>query len=194
MPPPRLPTDVHTPLPIANLTLENKLKRTALISTICVTALLTGCAAIGDRYAANAYSASNINKRQEVHAVKIIAILPATVVIDNKQAKDAAKIGAALLGAIIGGATGHSIGDRSATNTTIGAVAGGVGGAVAGSLIPDTALVKGVQLTYSQEGKTFNSVQVGQMCEFKPGNALLISTGGDETRIQPNSECPHDSI
>lgn len=169
-------------------------RATLIISTICTIALLAGCQAVGERYAANAYSAAAVNKRQEVHTVKLIAILPAKVAVENKQAKEAAQIGGALLGAIIGGVVGHSVGDRSATNTTIGAAAGGIGGATAASLVPDTALVPGVQLTYTEAGKTFNSAQVGRLCEFKPGNALLISTGGDETRVQPNSECSPDAI
>ncbi len=46
-----------------------------------------------------------------------------------------------------------------------GAAAGGVAGAAAGSMCSGKVLVDGVALTYSYEGKTYNSAQVGRMCE-----------------------------
>ena len=45
----------------------------------------------------------------------------------------------------------------------------------------------GVQLTFKMNGRIFNSAQVGQMCEFKYGPAIMTSTGPTSTRIQPNN-------
>ena len=57
---------------------------------------------------------------------------------------------------------------------------------------PETSLVDGVQLTFKLNGRIFNSAQVGQVCEFKYGPAIMISTGPTSTRIQPNNPygCP----
>ena len=52
---------------------------------------------------------------------------------------------------------------------------------------PQNSLVDGVQLTFKMNGRIFNSAQVGQMCEFKYGPAIMTSTGPTSTRIQPNN-------
>jgi outer membrane lipoprotein SlyB len=95
-----------------------------------------------------------------------------------------------LTGALAGGVVGNNIARHSSTNVLVGGVGGGAVGALAGSLVPDKTLVDGVSLTYVENGKTLNSAQVGKACEFKPGPAIGVSTGPNETRIQPNDTCP----
>jgi outer membrane lipoprotein SlyB len=59
--------------------------------------------------------------------------------------------------------------------------------------VPGTVLVGGVSITYEDEGQTFNSAQVGQICEYVPGKAIVVETGPGTTRIQPNATCPVQS-
>lgn len=77
---------------------------------------------------------------------------------------------------------------------TAAAVGGGVAGAtlggVAGTMVKDKVVIEGVSLTYKQGTKIYTSTQAGKKCQFKPGIALLIKTKANETRIQPNAECP----
>ncbi len=151
---------------------------------ICVLAL-TGCAS-GDQYKANVYRQGQVNQAQAAKMVQIMAINPAKIEVDNSQGKQAAQIGGAIIGALLGGAAGN----RS-NNAAVGAVAGGVVGAAAGTMVSDKTLVDGVQLTYVENNRMLSSAQVGKMCEFKLGTALVISTGySTETRIQPNNEVP----
>ena len=146
---------------------------------------LTGCAS-GDQYKANVYRQGQVNQAQAAKMVQIMAINPAKIEVDNSQGKQAAQIGGAIIGALLGGAAGN----RS-NNTAVGAVAGGVVGAAAGTMVSDKTLVDGVQLTYVENNRMLSSAQVGKMCEFKLGTALVISTGySTETRIQPNNDVP----
>ncbi len=55
------------------------------------------------------------------------------------------------------------------------------------------ALVDGVHVTYVLNRVTATSVQIGEICEFQIGPALLISTLVNETRIQPNGRCNEHS-
>ena len=48
-------------------------------------------------------------------------------------------------------------------------------------------MVAAVGLPVRANNKLYNSAQVGQVCEFKPGLAIMISTTPTETRIQPNN-------
>lgn len=155
-------------------------------SSLIVTALtLTGCAS-GDQYKANVYRQGQVNQAQAAKMVQIMAINPAKIEVDNSQGKQAAQIGGAIIGALLGGAAGN----RS-NNTGVGALAGGVVGAAAGTMVSDKTLVDGVQLTYVENNRMLSSAQVGKMCEFKLGTALVISTGySTETRIQPNNDVP----
>lgn len=169
---------------------EMKKAGALLCGAIAVTVLFSGCQATGEQYAANVYQANQVNARQAARTVRILAVMPAKVQVDNRQAKQAAQIFAGILGAVAGGAIGHSIGNRDASNTTLGAVTGGVAGAAAGSMVGSQTLVDGVSITYVQDGQTYNSAQVGALCQFAPGEAVMISTGPNETRIQPNAICP----
>lgn len=61
---------------------------------------------------------------------------------------------------------------------------------MAGSMVKDKIIVEGVSLSYSEKGKIYTSTQAGKRCQFQKGTALLITTKTNETRIQPNAECP----
>lgn len=160
------------------------------VLSLTAAALLSGCQSNADSYAANVYSVGQLNDRQETKTVTIIAILPAKVAVDNTQNKQAAQAFGAILGAVAGGVAGHSIGGRSPVGTTAGVVGGGAVGAAAGSMVSDTTLVDGVSLSYRDGTKIFTSTQVGRTCQFMNGTALVITTKANETRIQPNGNCP----
>jgi outer membrane lipoprotein SlyB len=169
----------------------NKLTLSTLAFT--VTALLAGCSTSGEQYSANVYKAGQVNSRQAAKTVKILAVMPAKIEVDNTEGKQNAQMIGGILGAVAGGVVGNKVSNHSKTGTVVG-VAGGAGvGAAAGSLVKDTVLVDGVSLTYVEDGQTYNSAQVGKMCEFAPGVALVISTDGEETRLQPNATCPAKS-
>jgi outer membrane lipoprotein SlyB len=152
--------------------------------------LATACAQPGANLEANVYRAGQVNQRQDAKVVNILAVLPAKIEVGNQQAKASAQLIGGLVGAMGGAAIGNSFGRNRGTNALVGGAAGGAAGVVAGSLVPETTLVEGVSLTYVEEGKTLNSAQVGKACEFRQGKAIVISTGGNETRIQPNADCP----
>jgi len=161
--------------------------RSKFLTTTLVISVVTlaGCAS-GDQYKANVYRQGQVNQAQAAKMVQIMAINPAKIEVDNSQGKQAAQIGGAIIGALLGGAAGN----RS-NNVAAGAVAGGVVGAAAGTMVSDKTLVDGVQLTYVENNRMLSSAQVGKMCEFKLGTALVISTGySTETRIQPNNDVP----
>ncbi len=157
-----------------------------LVSTL----FLFGCAATGENLQSNVYKAGQVNTAQAAKVVNILAVMPAKIEVDNAQQKKEAEVVGGLLGAIGGGVIGNTTTNHSAGGTLLGGAAGGVGGAALGSLVSDKVLVDGVSLTYEADGKTLNSAQVGKLCEFHPGKAIMISTSPMETRIQPNATCP----
>ena len=116
--------------------------------------------------------------------------MPAKVEAPNTQARKTAEVFGALLGAVGGGVIGHNVGNRAPVNTALGATGGAVAGGALGSLVPGEVLVDGVSITYEDHGQTFNSAQVGRLCEFVPGKAIEIASSPRETRIQPNASCP----
>ena len=155
---------------------------------------LTGCVVTGDQYRSDVYSAYAVNQAQEVKTVRIIAVTPARVAVNNAEGKAGAQAVGAVLGALIGIAAGngghgpHRGGDR-----VLGGLAGGVaGGMLAGAATEGTTLVNGVQITFRYGNKLFNSAQVGRVCEYKVGTAIMVSPHPNETRIQPNNPggCP----
>lgn len=156
-----------------------------VMGMVSMVVLLNACQTTGDAYRADVYSSSQVNTQKEVKTVKLIAVMPARVEVDNSEAVKNAQLGGAIIGSILGGVVGAN--QREATS---GAVLGGVVGAAAGSMADKKVLVDGVSLTYSYNGKTYNSVQVGKKCEYNPGTAVMIYNESDETRIQPNATCP----
>jgi outer membrane lipoprotein SlyB len=150
---------------------------------------LAACQPPGADLAPNVYGADQVNQQQQAKVVNILAIMPARIAVDNAQARAAAQMFGGVLGAAGGAVLGNNLGTPGRA-TLAGGVVGGATGAIAGSLVPGTALVDGVSLTYVEDDKTFNSAQVGQICEFQPGKAIVISTQANETRVQPNAVCP----
>lgn len=163
-----------------------KAKNLVILSTI----IMTGCAATGENLKGNVYKAGQVNSAQAARTIKITAVLPAQIEVDNSKQKQQAQVGGAVLGALAGGLAGGfgGIGTGGTIGTTVG---GGALGAAAGSLVADKVLVEGVSIAYIENDKIFTSAQVGKPCEFKVNEtALIISTGPNETRIQPNATCP----
>jgi outer membrane lipoprotein SlyB len=153
---------------------------------------LAACAQPGAESAANVYTQGEVNTRQNAEVVQVLAVMPAKVQVSNAQNQRVAQIAGGILGAA--GGAGLGAGLASPHNAfaagTVGAVGGGVVGAAAGSLVPPTVLVDGVSITYTDHGHTFNSAQVGRLCEYGPGQAIMVSSSPTETRIQPNETCP----
>lgn len=160
-----------------------------VFAAILSTAALQACST-GANLQANVYRADQVNQRQEAQVVDILAVLPAKVEVSNEEARRLAQGGGAVLGAIAGAAIGNNVRNPSPSTRFVGGAAGAGVGYVAGSAVPGKVLVDGVSITYVQDGKTYSSAQVGKMCEFKPGRAIVISVTPTETRIQANSECP----
>lgn len=158
-----------------------------VISTLIA---LSGCAATGENLKGNVYKAGQVNTAQNARTIKITAVLPAQIEVDNSKQQKQAMIAGGALGALAGGLAGGfgGIGTAGTVGTTLGGGALGVG---AGSMVSDKVLVEGVSIAYLENGKMFTSAQVGKLCEFRPNTtALIISTGPNETRIQPNAVCP----
>ena len=151
---------------------------------------LAGCQASGDDLRSNVYGADQVNSRQEAVVVQVLSVMPARIRVDNSKQKQTAQVVGALFGAAGGGFLGSRLGHGSAFGTSAGVLGGGALGAGAGSLVSGQTLVDAVSLTYLQDGHTFNSAQVGEICEFMPGKAIVVSTSPTETRIQPNTTCP----
>lgn len=160
-----------------------------LLLTLPAALILSGCQQPGANLKANVYKADQVNSAQEAKVIKILAVEPAQVEADNSQQRKSAAVMGGILGAVAGGVAGHGI-SHDPNATAVGAVGGGAGGAALGSLVPDKVLVDGVSITYTYHHKTLNSAQVGKLCEFEPGKAILISTGPGSTRIQSNATCP----
>lgn len=150
---------------------------------------MSSCAAPGTENRSDTYTAGEVNQRQSIKVVTIIAISPARIQVDNTRRRRTAQI----LGGILGAGLGAGLGTGVAHSTAAGAL-GGIGGiaagAAGGSIVPSTTYVNGVQIAYKDGNQTFSSAQVGRLCEYGPGQASLIGMSATETRIQPNRQCP----
>lgn len=153
--------------------------------------LLASCQQPGADMGANVYQADQVNQSQNAQMINILSLSPARVEVSNAQNQHTAEVVGGLLGAVGGGLLGNSLSNRytAGGDTVAGAAVGGVGGAAAGSLVPGQVLVPGVTIGYTEAGALHTSTQVGQMCEFKFGAALIVSTQANETRVQPNAQC-----
>jgi outer membrane lipoprotein SlyB len=161
------------------------MKKIALFSAIV---MLTGCAATGEQYGANVYKAGQVNSAQTVKMVNILGLIPAKIEVDNSKNKANAQVAGALIGALLGAAAANknSSANSRANNMGAGVVGGGVLGGALASGVSDKSLVDGVTITYKLEDQMLSSTQVGKLCEFKSGQAMMVSTNNSETRIQPN--------
>lgn len=165
-------------------------KKLLTVAFCGLTFALSGCATDGNRYRSDVYSAGMVNQAQEVKTVEIIAINPAQVAVSNAEAAQRARTAGAIIGAIAGAAIGNH-GNHSTSSRVLGGLAGGAIGGMVGDAstgATNTAYVDGVQLVYrAPNGKIYQSAQVGQLCEFKTGPAVMVSPRANETRIQPNN-------
>lgn len=161
-----------------------------ILALLMGSAVLAGCAPTGADLESNVYSGNQVNTKQEVSTVRIIGIMPAKVAINNDKQESLAQTAGTLLGAAVGSIIGYQSSDAGAL---AGGVVGGTLGAVAGNAVDGKTLVEGVTLTYqtySQNPKTYSSTQVGRPCNYQIGIATMITTKYNETRIQPNANCP----
>lgn len=156
-------------------------KKLLLPAMLASAALATGCASDGSLYRSDVYTAPMVNQAQEVKTVEIIAVVPARVAVTNSDNRTDARNVGMLLGAIAGAVIANQ-GSHSTSNKIAGGLAGG----------GRQELVNGVQITFRDGNRMFNSAQVGQVCEFKTGTAIMVSPSPNETRIQPNNPygCP----
>lgn len=157
-------------------------------SAILMFSLVTSCAAPGTENRADTYQSAQVNQRQALRVVTIIGVAPARVQVSNTRNHKAAQIAGGILGAGLGVGLGLGVG-HSNTGAALGGLGGGVAGAAAGSIVPNTTYVNGVQIAYKDGNATYSSAQVGRLCEFTPGQAMLIAMTRTETRIQPNHQC-----
>lgn len=170
------------------------MKKTLLILAFGAAALsLTGCVVDGGNgrsYRSDVYSASGVNQLQNVMSVTIVSINPAQVKVPvTGQRAEADKTGM-ILGAIAGAAIGNH-NHHSTSSRVMGGLAGAALGNLAGDAVANRETAKyvdGVQIIYrAEDGRMYQSTQVGRMCEYQIGAAVLVAPSNRETRIQPNN-------
>ncbi len=156
------------------------------LSTIAVASLiLTGCVTPGEYNRADVYDTNQVNKAQKPKIVQIVAVSPVRIKASNRENRETTMKIAAITGAVVGGIIGHNSG-----HTGLGAGVGAAAGALGGSIAKRDVLTDGVTITYKLNNQVYSSTQVGRRCEFALGEAIMILTSKDETRIQPNATCP----
>lgn len=162
------------------------------VAAIALTLGLTGCAADGQQYRANAFAAEETGFEDGARVVEIVTVTPAKIFVNNQQQKQAVNAIGSVLGAVAGGIAGYSAGGH---RNIMGAVAGVAGGAAlggaAGAMVKDKVAVDGVVISYRNDGaEKLNVVKhVGRVCEYRVGNSLAVGEGKN-TKIQPNAGCP----
>ncbi len=164
-------------------------KKIPLVLAISSVLMLAGCSSDGLFYRSDTYSAMAVNQAQEVRTVEILSVGIAKVAVPNEENRSNSQTIGTLLGAIAGAAIGNH-----GNHDTASRVMGGLAGAAVGHIVADgttgyssTSYVDGVQITFRYNNKLFSSAQVGQVCEYKLGPAIMISMTPTETRIQPNN-------
>lgn len=168
---------------------QNRLASTLACFGFALT--LAGCETPGQDMKANVYLAEQVNSRQVAKVVTILAVMPAQVQVDNSENQRRAQIAGGLLGAVGGGLLGGGLASHNVLAVgTLGAAGGAGIGVAAGSMVAGKVLVEGVSITYDDHGQTFNSAQVGRICEYAPGHAVVVETSPTVTRIQSNATCP----
>lgn len=162
------------------------------VAAIALTLGLTGCAADGQQYRADAFAAETTGFEDGARIVKIVNVGKAKVYVDNAQQKQAVSAIGSVLGAVAGGIAGYSAGGHRSVMGAVVGVAGGAGlGAAAGAAVKDKVAVDGVLIAYRDEGEEKLKVakHVGRLCEYAPGQSLAVGEGKN-VKIQPNAECP----
>lgn len=166
--------------------MKNMTFKLATMATAMV--FITGCMATGQQHRADVFKAGQTNKAQEAQLIKIMSVSSGQIEVDNSEAQKNAQLAGAVIGALIGANASRN---TQRVSTGSGAAVGLAAGTAAGSMVSNKVLVDGVMIGYMMGSKIFTSAQVGRICEFKVGDdALLISTGPNETRVQPNDTCP----
>ncbi|XAO72115.1 MAG: hypothetical protein AAYR33_04230 [Acetobacteraceae bacterium] len=163
--------------------------RVTTLASLSALIAVTSCAAPGTENRSDTYMAGEVNQRQALKIITIIGVAPARVQVNNSRNQTAAQIAGGILGAGLGLGLGLGVGHSNA-GAALGGLGGGVAGAAAGSIVPDTTFVNGVQIAYKDGNAMYSSAQVGRLCEFAPGQAMLVAMTRTETRVQPNHQCP----
>ena len=162
-----------------------------LASIATAVMLITGCTATGQQHRADVFKVGQTNRAQEAELIKITSVSAGQIEVDNSEGKKNAQLAGAVMGALTGA---YATKNTKRVSPGSGAAAGAAMGAAAGTMVSDKTLVAGVMISYMKGSKIFTSTQVGRMCEFKVGDeALLVSTGPNETRVQPNATCPKEA-
>lgn len=167
-------------------------KKYAIIAAIA--AALTGCAADGQQYRANAFAAEETGFEDGARIVRIVNVGKAQIYVDNAQQKQAVSAVGSVLGAAAGGIAGYNLGGKGGVlGAVAGVAAGGAGGAALGAAVKDKVAVEGVLIAYVNQGEEKINVakHVGRTCEYVPGQSLAVGEGKN-TKIQPNTECPNE--
>lgn len=162
------------------------------VAAIALTLGLTGCAADGQQYRANAFAAEETGFEDGARVVEIVNVSPAKIYVNNQQQKQAVSAIGSVLGAVAGGIAGYSVGGHRSVMGAVAGVAGGAGlGAAAGAAVKDKVAVDGVLIAYINKGSEKVNVakHVGRMCEYTNGASLAVGEGKN-TKIQPNAQCP----
>lgn len=162
------------------------------VAAIALTLGLTGCAADGQQYRANAFAAEETGFEDGARVVEIVNVSPAKIYVNNQQQKQAVSAIGSVLGAVAGGIAGYSAGGHRSIMGAVAGVAGGAGlGAAAGAAVKDKVAVDGVLIAYINKGSEKVNVakHVGRMCEYTNGASLAVGEGKN-TKIQPNAQCP----
>ena len=101
---------------------QNKKKEPAMriISSLLIAGLTVACVDPGASHKANVFKAGQVNQRQEVKTVNILAVQPAQVEVSNKRNREIAEGVGLLLGAVLGAAIGES-NNRGSQGAVLGA-------------------------------------------------------------------------
>ena len=166
-------------------------KRFLLASVLATTVALTGCVSDGgNRYRSDVYSVNNVNRVQRVETITIQSVTPAQIALPRNEGQDRSEITGTIIGAIAGAAIGNH-GHHSTSSRVMGGIAGAALGNLAGNAIGgqvSSDYADGVQITWrGKDGNLYQSAQVGRLCEFKVGPALLVAPNSGDARVQPNN-------
>lgn len=151
---------------------------------------LTACSAPGYEDRPDVYSANMVNQAQQIGTIYITMLRPVKIQVSNARNQR----GSSLLGGLLGAGLGVGMG-LGVAHSGLAAGLGGLGGGVAGGMIGNTisgstTLTDGVTVVFKTiHGNYLSSTQVGRMCEYQYGPAVIVATGPGSVRIQPNSSC-----
>ncbi len=150
------------------------LRKTFIISTVAISAVLTGCAQPG--LGGSNYSRSQVRGEQSVRLGTVETVRDVQIDAPHEG-------GGTLIGAALGGIGGSTIGGGSRANAA-GAIAGAVLGGIAGQAIEKSQNErKGVEVTVRLEGGKLIAVTQEKDEEFRIGDRVRILSGQGVTRV-----------